>query len=84
METFFCWNSTRYNTAIGLFVYFPFAFFMDTAISFLVLLAGCYAFELFSLVTGKGQYELLDVLAGMIGGTIGICLVLLFWLHPVF
>ena len=61
-----------------IFVYFfPLHLLYATATSFIILLAGCYAFELFSLITGKGHYELLDVLAGVIGGVIGIGAVLL-------
>ncbi len=57
--------------------FFPLHLLFATAASFIILLAGCYAFELFSLITGKGHYELLDVLAGVIGGVVGIGAVLL-------
>ena len=42
-------------------ILFPQHTWLDTAASFLILFAGCYAFELYSLVTGKGHYELPDV-----------------------
>ncbi|MCW3118152.1 MAG: hypothetical protein JWM28_2234 [Chitinophagaceae bacterium] len=48
------------------------------AVSFLILVAVCYGFELFSLLTGKGHYEVNDALAGILGGTIGIFVVLFF------
>jgi hypothetical protein len=46
-------------------------------LSFVALVIICYGFELFSLVTGKGQYDLIDAIAGIIGGTIGIVISLL-------
>ncbi|MDB5276778.1 MAG: hypothetical protein JWR61_1733 [Ferruginibacter sp.] len=59
---------------------FPKHTWPDTAASFVILFAGCYAFELYSLITGKGHYELPDVWAGVLGGCIGIGVVLLFCL----
>jgi hypothetical protein len=56
---------------------FPLYPLISIAASFIILVAGCYAFELFSLITGKGHYELPDVLAGVLGGAIGIGAVLL-------
>ncbi|MEP7145299.1 MAG: hypothetical protein ABI707_20610 [Ferruginibacter sp.] len=49
---------------------------LSTTISFVVLAAGCYGFELFSLITGKGHAENLDAIAGILGGVIGI---IIFW-----
>ena len=57
---------------VACLVAFPKHIWPDTAVSFLILFAGCYAFELYSLITGKGHYELADVWAGVIGGAIGI------------
>ncbi len=62
---------------LAFFYFFPLHLLFATAVSFIILLAGCYAFELYSLLTGKGHYELLDVLAGVTGGAIGIGVVLL-------
>ncbi len=45
---------------------------LATVISFAVLAAGCYGFELFSWVTGIGCAENLDAIAGILGGIIGI------------
>ncbi|MEP7164460.1 MAG: hypothetical protein ABI741_07195 [Ferruginibacter sp.] len=45
---------------------------------FTALLAICYGFELFSLLTGRGHYELMDAFAGIIGGTLGMGLAWLF------
>ena len=60
---------------------FPKHIWPDAAASFMILFAGCYAFELYSLITGKGHYELPDVWAGVLGGSIGIAVILLFWLY---
>lgn len=35
-----------------------------------------YVFELFSLVTGKGHYELMDAVAGIAGGAVAIAILL--------
>ena len=42
--------------------------------SFIALVAICYGFELFSLVTGKGHADNLDAIAGILGGIIGMVL----------
>lgn len=58
-------------------VYFLIANVVIAAIvSFLVLVAICYGFELFSLVTGKGHHDDMDAIAGIIGGTGGILVLL--------
>jgi VanZ family protein len=46
-------------------------------LAFILLVAICYGFELFSLVTKKGHYEILDAVAGIIGGVIGMIIILL-------
>ncbi len=52
--------------------FFPLQPVLATTISFVILTAICYGFELFSLVTGKGQADNLDAVAGILGGIIGI------------
>jgi hypothetical protein len=37
-----------------------------------------YGFELFSLWTGRGHYELADAIAGITGGLVGVGLLLLY------
>ena len=56
--------------------FFPLHPILATTISVVVLAAGCYGFELFSLITGKGHAENLDAIAGILGGIIGI---ILYW-----
>ena len=59
----------------------PSHFFLDIITSLVVLFAGCYAFELFSRVTGKGHYEFMDAVYGTAGGFLGmgICLLVELW-----
>ena len=50
------------------------------AVSIAVIIAICYGFELFSLISGKGHYEIKDAIAGIIGGLAGLALMLfLLW-----
>ena len=48
-----------------------------TAGALIMVMAISYGFELFSLITGLGYYEVLDAVAGILGGIIGIGVVLL-------
>lgn len=59
---------------------FPMSLKSATAMSFLLLLAISYGFELVSLVTGKGHPEHLDAWAGIAGGLIGFIPVILWML----
>lgn len=47
-------------------------------ISFILVVAISYGFELFSLITKKGHYDILDAVAGIIGGVVGMGIILLF------
>lgn len=44
-------------------------------VNILLVIAIAYGFELFSLVTGKGHYEVMDAVATLIGGLIGMTLI---------
>jgi glycopeptide antibiotics resistance protein len=55
--------------------------FWDCVATLFVVIAISYGFELFSLITAIGYYELMDAVAGTIGGIIGIIPVLLFQLR---
>jgi hypothetical protein len=46
-------------------------------ISFIIIIIISYGFELFSLITGKGHYEIMDAVAAIIGGVLGMGLLLL-------
>jgi hypothetical protein len=56
----------------------PQHYVISAIITFILLIAICYGFELFSLITKKGHYEILDAIAGIIGGVIGMIFLLLF------
>ena len=49
----------------------------DTILSFLIVIGVSYGFELFSKFTGKGHYEVMDAVAAVIGGLMGMGAVLL-------
>lgn len=59
---------------IYLFIYYVFHFRTATIIALTlgIVVTVSYVFELFSLVTGKGHYEVLDAVAGIIGGSAAI------------
>lgn len=46
--------------------------------AFLSVVAISYGFELFSLITGKGHYDVMDAVAGIIGGVLGMLAVYFF------
>ena len=53
---------------------------LSSVVSFVALAAICYGFELFSLISGRGHYEIKDAVAGIIGGLAGLALMLfLLW-----
>ena len=49
----------------------------------LLVVAVSYGFELFSLITGKGHYDVMDAVASIIGGILGMLaggrIYLIFW-----
>ena len=47
-----------------------------TILAFVLVIAVSYGFELFSKITGKGYYEVMDAVASTIGGVIGIAIIL--------
>lgn len=52
-------------------------FWLSILITFILIVALCYGFELFSLITKLGHYEVMDAIAGIIGGVIGMGVILL-------
>ncbi len=60
----------------------PEHFVLGIAVTFVLVIAISYGFEVLSLITGKGHYEILDAIAAIIGGVIGMGVILLFqYLH---
>lgn len=55
----------------------PTHFLAGIIATFIVVIAISYGFEIFSLITKKGHYEILDAIAAIIGGAIGIAVILL-------
>ena len=51
---------------------FPGAYVIVALVSLGLIIAVGYGFELFSLITGKGHHEVLDALATIAGGVIGM------------
>ncbi len=46
--------------------------FTAAAIAFVLLASVAYGFELFSLITGKGHHDIMDAVATVIGGLLGM------------
>ncbi|HEV2831889.1 MAG TPA: hypothetical protein VGW31_07900 [Hanamia sp.] len=60
----------------------PMHFGLSIIITFILVVVISYGFELFSLITKKGHYEILDAVAGIVGGAMGMSFILLiepFW-----
>lgn len=53
---------------------------VSVLIAFALLVLVCYGFELLSLITGKGHYDIVDVIAGVIGGMIGLGIALVMFI----
>lgn len=72
------WKHFYVGIALGIMttwlchLYWPLQPVLAIVVSFIIIIAVCYGFELFSLTTGRGHYELKDALAGIIGGTLGL------------
>ena len=56
----------------------PERYFISIVISFILVIVISYGFELFSLFTGRGHYEIMDAVAGIIGGAVGMVSILVF------
>lgn len=52
-----------------------------TLLAFAIVVAISYGFELYSKFTGHGHYELMDAVAAIIGGLLGMAAVLIAWLY---
>ena len=56
----------------------PAQLIMATTIAFVLVVAISYGFELFSKITGHGHYEVMDAVAAVIGGILGMAIILIF------
>ncbi len=59
------------------FYVMPQHFIASIVVSFILVISVSYGFELFSLITKKGHYDIYDAVAGVIGGSIGMAITLL-------
>jgi VanZ family protein len=57
--------------AVGMYL-LPLHLYVATAISFIIVVAISYGFELYSKYTGHGHYEVMDAVAAIIGGVLGM------------
>jgi VanZ family protein len=57
--------------AVGMYL-LPMHLYVATAISFIIVVAISYGFELYSKYTGHGHYEVMDAVAAIIGGMLGM------------
>ena len=57
--------------AVGMYL-LPMHLYIATAVSFLLVVAISYGFELYSRFTGHGHYEVMDAVAAIIGGVLGM------------
>jgi len=53
---------------------YPFQISNAVLVSFVILVIICYGFELLSLITGKGYYDFVDAIAGILGGVLGMAI----------
>lgn len=58
----------------GVGMYFLHRNVLVAALSAVAVAAIAYGFELFSLITGWGHYDVMDAVASFIGGAVGILL----------
>ena len=56
----------------------PGSFTLSLILAFSIVIAVSYGFELFSKLTGHGHYEIMDAVASVIGGALGIGIIVLF------
>jgi hypothetical protein len=49
-----------------------------TLIAFIIIVVISYGFELYSKITGHGHYEVMDAVASILGGMLGMGTILLF------
>ena len=58
----------------------PAQLLMVTIATLLIVIAVSYGFELFSKISGHGHYDIMDAVASIIGGLLGMGIILAFQL----
>jgi hypothetical protein len=77
------WRHFYVGIAMGLILqlpallFLPFSWIWAGIIVLFLVVAASYGFELISLVSGKGYYDLKDAVAGVLGGILGMALAFL-------
>jgi hypothetical protein len=81
------WKHFWVGIAMGIFLqalgllFLPSAAVLATTIVFAIVIIISYGFELYSKITGHGHHEIMDAVAAIIGGVVGMGIVLIFqWL----
>ena len=80
------WKHFFVGIAMGVFLQsvgwwlLPARILLVTIVVFVIVITISYGFELFSKITGKGHYEVLDAVASIVGGIIGMVTILSFQL----
>jgi VanZ family protein len=57
--------------AVGMYL-MPMHLYVATSVSLFIVIAISYGFELYSKFTGHGHYEVMDAVAAIIGGVLGM------------
>ena len=76
------WKHFFVGIGMGAFLQYVWRFFapehivLQNVMAFVFSIGISYGFEVVSLVTGKGHYEVMDAVAGVIGALVGMAIVL--------
>lgn len=78
------WKHFFVGIAMGLFLqaigwwWLPTHPYLNIALVFMIIVCISYGFELYSKFTGHGHYEVMDAVASIIGGILGMLAAILF------
>ena len=56
----------------------PGEIFLASSVVFAIIIAISYGFELYSKLTGHGHHEIMDAVAAIVGGVLGMAITLIF------
>lgn len=79
------WKHFYVGIAMGMVLQLPALLFLSfpllciSAIVLFLVVAVSYGFELFSLFTGLGHYDVMDAVAGAVGGLLGMAAAVGLW-----
>lgn len=78
MEAFFYWDSIGFRIALWISICCSGKSFFIRIPGFILIVFFCFMFEVFSLISDLGFYELMDAIAGVIGGILGMIILYIF------